>query len=474
MTEICDRPFCACSTPGGVSGIAVIRMSGNGSTEVANKVMKVLRSYKDLTKISDMEGYTCCLAKVFDPKTNEKIDDSIVTVFKAPNSYTGDDMVEISCHGGVTVKQEILRILIENGARPAEPGEFTKRAFLNGKLDLSQAEAVMNVIASDSTRALKAGNAQLSGALKTALSEVESKFYEALSLIEMMVEFPEHDDTPENTSKVKEICLFVRNELTGLKDSYAKGRILSERMRIALCGLPNSGKSSLLNSLTGYDRAIVTEVAGTTRDTLEVNVEVNGIPVTLVDTAGIRKTDDKIEAMGVQRAKEESYQSDLVLYLVAPDVSFEQIISQIKGLIDEGTSVSSMAVVFSKSDLGKNAFEEKITEECRGLGIDMFLSISSVEKICLEELKSFIEERYENLGGTTSSETVLLNRRHALLIEESLNYLDMGINALDDEMGLDCASSVLRLALDKTGEITGKSVSSELVDNIFSRFCIGK
>ena len=146
----------------------------------------------------------------------------------------------------------------------------------------------------------------------------------------------------------------------------------------------------------------------------------------------------------------------------------------IKGLIDEGTSVSSMAVVFSKSDLGKNAFEEKITEECRGLGIDMFLSISSVEKICLEELKSFIEERYENLGGTTSSETVLLNRRHALLIEEALNYLDMGINALDDEMGLDCASSVLRLALDKTGEITGKSVSSELVDNIFSRFCIGK
>lgn len=474
MSDIENKPFCACSTPGGVSGIAVIRMSGKGSFEVCDKIFKILRTCGGAKKISDMEGYTAAYAKASDPKTNEKIDDCIVTVFRSPNSYTGEDMVEISCHGGVVVKQEILRVLTEQGGRAALPGEFTKTAFLNGKLDLTEAEAVMNVIAADSERALKASNAQLGGALKRELKEAEDKLYEALSLIEMMVEFPEHDDTPENTTRVRGLCDEVKSVFERLKDSYEKGRVLSERMRIALCGLPNSGKSSLLNSLTGYDRAIVTEVAGTTRDTLEVEVNVNGIPVTLIDTAGIRETDDKIEAMGVERAKTASSESDLTLYLAAPDVEPDEILTQINELLDEGVSKSSLAVVFSKSDLGRNFSSGVIENKCREIGIENFISVSSVDRIYLEELKSFITDRYENLGGTTSGETILLNKRHAMILNESIGYLNMGIDAIDNDMGLDAASSVLRLALDKTGEITGKSVSSELVDNIFSRFCIGK
>ena len=474
MSDFETRPFCACSTPGGVSGIAVIRMSGKGSVEVADKVFKILRTAGDAKKISEMQGYTAAFARCFDPSNDENIDDCIVTVFKAPNSYTGDDMVEVSCHGGVAVKQEILRVLVDAGARAALPGEFTKTAFLNGKLDLSRAEAVMNVIASDSERALKASNAQLCGALTKELDEAEKKLYDALSLIEMMVEFPEHDDTPENTDKVRELCVEVRDIYTSLEDSYKKGRVLSERMKIALCGLPNSGKSSLLNSLSGFDRAIVTEVAGTTRDTLEVEVNVNGIPVTLVDTAGIRKTDDKIEAMGVERAKAASYESDLVLYLVAPDVPFDTIMSQIESLLSDGVSVGSFAVVFSKKDLGENSSADEIKIACGKLGVKDFISVSSVGKLSLDELKSYITDRYENLGGTTSSETILINRRHAETIKEAISHLDMGIDAIDNDLGLDAASSVLRLALDKTGEITGKSVSSELVDNIFSRFCIGK
>lgn len=474
MSDFDTRPFCACSTPGGVSGIAVIRMSGKGSDEVADKVFKVLRTAGDAKAVSEMPGYTAAFARCIDPSTGDNIDDCIVTVFKAPNSYTGDDMVEVSCHGGIAVKQEILRVLIENGARAALPGEFTKAAFLNGKLDLSQAEAVMNVIASDSERALKASNAQLCGALAKKLDEAEKKLYDALSLIEMMVEFPEHDDTPENTDKVRELCEDVRGIYKSLEDSYAKGRVLSERMKIALCGLPNSGKSSLLNSLTGYDRAIVTEVAGTTRDTLEVEVSVNGIPVTLVDTAGIRKTDDKIEAMGVERAKAASYESDLALYLVAPDVPYDTVMTQLQGLISEGVSKESLAVVFSKSDLGENPSADKIRSSCEELGIRDFISVSSAGAIKLDELKNYITERYENLGGMTASETILINRRHAQTISEAISHLDMGIEAIDNDLGLDAASSVLRLALDKTGEITGKSVSAELVDNIFSRFCIGK
>lgn len=474
MNDIMDKPFCACSTPGGASGIAVIRLSGANSSLVADKVIKIIRSSGDYKSVSEMPGYTCAFAHVIDSATNQDIDDVVVTRFVPPYSYTGEELVEISCHGGSCVKQEILRVLIEAGARVAEPGEFTKRAFLNGKLDLSQAEAVMNVIAADSGRALKASNSQLNGNLRKELDESEKRLYEALSLIEMIVEFPEHDDTPENTAHVLEILEEVKSRLNVLANSYQKGRVLSERMSIALSGLPNSGKSSLLNALSGYDRAIVTEVAGTTRDTLEVQISVDGIPVTIVDTAGIRETSDRIEAMGVERAIMATSESDIVFYLVAPESSDSEIISQIETLLNEGVSPEIVTIVFSKRDIGANSGEDKIMERCNELGIRNSIKISSMETISINELKEYIVSTYENLGGNTSSEIIIMNKRHAQIIMAAIEYMHMSISAINDELGVDIASSVIRSALEQLGEITGKRVSSELVDSIFSRFCIGK
>lgn len=474
MSGFIDKPFCACSTPSGVSGIAVIRLSGENSSVVADKVTRILRSSGDYNKVSEMPGYTCAFAHVFDNSTGEVIDDVVITRFVAPYSYTGDELVEISCHGGTCVKQEIMRVLLESGARLADPGEFTKRAFLNGKLDLSQAEAVMNVIASDSSRALKASNSQLNGKLSKELEDAETKMYEALSLIEMIVEFPEHDDTPENTERVTGILGKVREILVDLEKSYAKGRVLSESMSIALSGLPNSGKSSLLNALSGYDRAIVTEMAGTTRDTLEVQVDIDGIPVTVVDTAGIRETSDKIEAMGVERAIRATSESDIVFYLVAPDATAEEIIEQIKTLLNEGVNPQIVTLVFSKKDIGSNASTDEIIKKCEEIGITNSICISSIEKDSIKELKSYITAVYENLGGSVSSEIIIMNKRHAQIISASVGYLDMAISAINDELGVDVASSVIRMSLEQLGEITGKNVSTELVDSIFSRFCIGK
>ena len=474
MDRIKDKPFCACSTPAGVSGIAVIRLSGEGSAEVADRICHIIRGFNDPVLVSDMQGYTSAFALIKDPETGLKVDEVIINFFKAPYSFTGDDMVEISCHGGSFVKQEILRLLITNGARAALPGEFTKRAFLNGKLDLSQAEAVMNVIAADSERALRASNSQLNGKLRDELEKAEKKLYDALTLIEMIVEFPEHDDTPENTDKVRTLLCEARAVYDELKRSYAKGKVLSERMKIALAGLPNSGKSSLLNSLTGYDRAIVTEVAGTTRDTLEADINVNGIPVTLVDTAGIRETGDVIEAMGVERAKKASFESDLVFYLVAPDTTSEQVLTQIDELSGLGLTTENIVILFSKSDLGKNPEEGSIRSALSKKGVSSFLEISSVENISMEELKDCITDRYERLGGTTSGETILMNGRHAEVLGEAVRLLDMALEAVDNDLGVDVASSVLRMCLEKSGEITGRSVSAELVNNIFSKFCIGK
>ena len=465
------EPFCALSTPAGVSGIAVIRASGEGVSLKASKAVKILRTTGERTDaaLESLGGYESCYARFIDPSTGNTVDDVVVTVFKAPHSYTGEDMIEISCHGGQAVRQEILRVLISLGIRPAAPGEFTKTAFINGKMDLTEAEAVMNIISADSSRALEASNTQLMGRLKERITGAEDRLYEALSGIEMMIEFPEHDDTPENTKRIEDMITAVRTELLGLAESYGRGRLLTERMKIAILGLPNSGKSTLLNFLAGFDRAIVTDVPGTTRDTLEFNTEIEGIPVTFVDTAGIRETDDRIEAMGVKLAITAAAEADLVLYLIAPDAPLESI-KETVGALDS----SKVRVLFTKSDKGENPLKEQIEDELKAQGVTGFASVSVKEEINTGLIGQFVKDAYERAGGISASDITVLSSRHADLLRSAVQKLGEAEGILRDGLGVDVCSQVIRAALEDSGQITGRTVSDELVENIFSRFCIGK
>lgn len=470
-------PICACSTPAGISGIAVIRVSGDGCAALADKCCKVLRSSDDSAKLSDLKGYTCAYGRIVNPQTGDTADEVIFTRFVNPHSYTGEDMLEISCHGSSAVKQEILRILGMCGIRLAYPGEFSRRAFINGKMSLASAEAVMDVINADSDRQLKAAGSLLSGALSDKITSLEDELYKAMAIIEMLVEFDHDDDDTEeelkDIGKVKKILEEQYKVLTELVDGYDKGRILSERMRVALIGLPNSGKSTLLNTLTGFDRAIVTEVAGTTRDTIEVALNVDGIPVTLIDTAGLRQTEDIVESIGIGRAMDAGRNADLVFYVISPDLSIEDAEDGIRELAED-IGGEYITAVFSKSDEGDNPCRSQIEEVLSDYGIDSFISVSAEEGINIDKLEDVIRNYYDSLGGRQEEGLLITNARHYSKLSKALSYLEMSYQAMSDMRGVEVCSSTLRSCLDEIGEVTGKTVSAQLADTIFSRFCIGK
>ena len=443
-----DEPICACSTPAGISGIAVIRISGNGCGKLADKCSVILRSSGEYKKISELPGYTCAFGYVKDPSNDVKVDEVVFTHFEEPHSYTGEEMVEISSHGSGAVKQEILKCLGMSGIRMAYPGEFSRRAFINGKMSLASAEAVMDVINSETERQLEAAGSLLSGKLAEEIEYIESNLYDQAAMLETFTEFDTEDPEEEETKleAVKDNLSDCHDRLTTLCKGYGKGRILSERLRVALLGLPNSGKSTLLNTLTGFDRAIVTEVAGTTRDTIEVQLNINGIPVTLIDTAGIRETDDVIESMGIGKAYEAGRGADMVFYMIPPDMTADEAYSGVKEIVEDCDSVTA---VFSKSDAGDNPDREEIEKRLKTLGITGFISISADEDLNIDKLEDAIIDYYQELGGGAS-------------------------DALDNDLGTEVCAAALRACLDEIGEVTGKTVSATLADTIFSRFCIGK
>lgn len=477
MFAYTDEPICACSTPAGISGLAVIRISGNGCGVLTDKCTKILRSSGDYDRTSLLPGYTCAYGNVIDPKTEEVIDKVVITRFEEPYSYTGEEMVEISCHGSSAVKQEILRCLGMSGIRVAYPGEFSRRAFINGKMSLASAEAVMDVINADTERQLQAAGSLMSGPLADKIDSIEKSLYEQMAKIESLVEFDRDADDetgkdPEEDNILEELSK-QRDALASLCSGYGKGRILSERMRVALLGLPNSGKSTLLNTLTGYDRAIVTEVAGTTRDTIEVQVDINGIPVTLIDTAGIRDTDDIIENIGIGRAMEAGREADLVFYMIPPDMDADEVREGLREL-SEDIGGDRITAVFSKSDEGKNPEEQDIIGVLESLGISSSISVSAEEELNIDKLEDVITSYYDSLGGGQSEGLLITNSRHYSKFNKGLKKLDMAIEALEENLGVEVCSSALRSCLDEIGEVTGKTVSATLADTIFSRFCIGK
>ncbi|MBR2597513.1 MAG: tRNA uridine-5-carboxymethylaminomethyl(34) synthesis GTPase MnmE [Clostridiales bacterium] len=468
-----DEPICACSTPAGISGIAVIRISGNGCGKLADKCSVILRSSGDYSKLSELPGYTCAFGYVKDPSNGIKVDEVIFTHFEAPHSYTGEEMVEISSHGSGAVKQEILKCLGMSGIRMAYPGEFSRRAFINGKMSLASAEAVMDVINSETERQLEAAGSLMSGKLAEEIDYIERNLYDQAAMLETFTEFDTEDPDEEEAKleTVKDNLSDCHDRLTTLCKGYGKGRILSERLRVALLGLPNSGKSTLLNTLTGFDRAIVTEVAGTTRDTIEVQLNINGIPVTLIDTAGIRETDDIIESMGIGKAYEAGRGSDMIFYMIPPDMTADEAYSGVKGIIEDCESVTA---VFSKSDAGENPDREEIETELKTLGIESFISISAEEDLNIDKLEDVIIDYYNELGGGASEGLLITNSRHYSKFLKASKKLALALDALDNNLGTEVCASALRACLDEIGEVTGKTVSATLADTIFSRFCIGK
>ena len=467
-------PFCAVSTPAGTSGIAVIRISGHGVGELLNDSVKIIRSSGSYHKVSELPGYTCCFADFMDPDDGRVIDKVVITRFEEPYSYTGDEMIEISCHGSSEVKKEILNALSKLGIRSAGPGEFTKTAFMNGKMSLSSAEAVMDIISADSMESLRCANAISAGGLGSKLTKVEEALYEVMAKIEMAVDFDDEDgDTSDTEKEIADTLTAQEKVLSGLVMSFRQGRMLTERMKVAFTGIPNSGKSTLLNSIAGYERSIVTDISGTTTDTIEVNCDVLGVPVILTDTAGIRHTTNKIESMGVERAKKEYSVSDVVFYLVSPDTTVKEVSDQIHEIRQMARSGSEVIILFNKSDLGINRNEQEIRDTAARYGIDKFISISASEGTNVEEVRRAIREHYDLLG-TGGSELIITSRRHYDVLSGALDRLHEAQEALNNRSGLDVVSSILRASLDLTGEITGKTVSADLAKTIFDKFCIGK
>ena len=455
-------------------------MAGEGSCEVADKVFTIRRAAGDARTVSGMSGYTVAYGLIKDPSTGKVVDEVMLTRFCAPHSYTGEDSVEISCHGGLTVRQEILRVLLENGARMAEPGEFTKKAFLAGKMDLSQAEAVMDVIAADSDLALRAANSHLQGSLKTKIRELCDDLYSCMAVFEMWIDEPDDEDALKALARNTEALSSAREKMRDLLSTYRQGRILSERMNIVICGIPNSGKSSLLNYLSGYDRAIVTDVPGTTRDTLEVSTSMGGVPVKLIDTAGIRETDDVVEAIGVNRATDALTEADIVLWLVSceeEDIE-ETLMERIMNLPKE----TKIGLLISKSDTAdessigkkKSMIEDTIREKNYSRGLDFCGSISAQTGEGIKEIEDLVRKTYDELGSSHAQEVLLTNQRHVDHLSTALTKIDRCIELSRAGVSLEEPSLLLRTALEELGEITGDSVSDTLVDTIFSRFCVGK
>ncbi len=459
----------ACATPPGISGIAVIRLSGPASLAVAAAIFQPFSSR--FPAVADMPGYTCAPGLIHGLSGSaEAIDQVILTCFRAPHSYTGEDVIEISCHGGLAVKQAILDLLYTLGVQPAGPGEFTRRAFLNGKLDLSQAEAVMDLIAAQASQRSRAALRQLQGQLSRRLALLKDKLYMLLAQIELILEYPEHEDSDDALHSLQSSLADVSHQLAGLAASFHQGRLLSEGLTVVIAGRPNAGKSSLLNALAGYDRSIVTAVPGTTRDTVEQLVDIDGLPVCLIDTAGLRTTEDVVEQIGVERARSALMAADLVIWLASPPLA--SVVAELDEIRDWSEQVAALLLVAGKDDLGDSTgLRALLQQELPDLPQVAF---SAVTLEGLAAIREAIATRYRAAGSQGSDDILITSSRHKACLDRTLAHLQLARTALIDGLSLDLVASLLRNAMETLAEITGDAVSDELVETIFSRFCIGK
>jgi tRNA modification GTPase len=448
----------AISTPAGEGGISVIRISGSKSFEITENIFSSNVTGTKRIDISSLNSHSIHFGYLFDG--GEIIDEVLISIFKKPNSYTGEDTIEISSHGGVLVTQKILSLTLKSGARYAEPGEFTKRAFLNKKLDLSQAEAVADLIKAKTDSAHSSSLKQLEGSLSDYINSIRQEIIDAASLIELELDFSEEDLEFVPKDKFKEKIYSLIAEINGIISSYLSGRIIRDGINLVISGRTNSGKSSLFNSLLKSDRAIVSNISGTTRDYLQENIIINGILFNLIDTAGIRQSDDEIETEGIKRSFRKIEEADFILYLIDSSEKDEFIKEEIEFFRKNFPAKKSMQV-FTKKDLGKNIPGE--------------ILISVLDEKSIQELKQEITVKIkENTADKTGSKIILTNLRHKICLENVVKSLSQVITGIEKKMSGEFISVDLRNALSYLGEITGEVTNEEILNNIFSKFCIGK
>lgn len=448
----------AIATPDAIGGLSVIRISGESSFEIADRCFKGLNN----KKVSDMKGYTCAYGYIID-ENNKNIDDVVLTVFKAPKSYTGENVVEISCHGGRYITKKILRIILKNGAEAAMAGEFTKRAFLNGKISLTQAEAVMDVISSAGESQLRYANALKDGAVFRRVSKIKNELVEMLSSLAAWADFPE-EDVPEVRPEVllSQINNII-NKLTNTLETYDHGRIIREGINTVICGKPNVGKSTLMNCLSGFQRSIVTDIAGTTRDIIEESVRVGELTLRLSDTAGIRETDDIIESMGVDIAYKKIDEADLILAVFDStsklDEKEEELIAYVKN--------KNCIAIINKIDN-----ECRIDKEFIHSAFKYAVEISAKNYEGIEKLTEILNEIF--LDKSEADQGIIANERQKDCLEKALENANEAKLILENGEMLDAITVVLDSAAENLMELTGEKVSDTIIDDVFSRFCVGK